>query len=341
MRGLIKKLLILCGICFVITPFVLPFITTTNPSPSTAITTATIKKSPYPPSTYVTRGQQLYDQAHSATDPKQTATLLRTSLETINEGLMLYQDSAALLGLRGSVYADLIGTIPDAHVFAMSDFANAFARDTTNVAFAKKAAALALQYKEYDRAIAVLQQAQNTHPNDPEILMDLAQAQTTAGLLEQAISSYTKLLSILPSGSGAESKTIRQERDALVRLIANDLTSESSGSQQNAAIGGFDVAGANTTTMVVPDEVTLSKNPPANPFTSANGGLSGDGLLTAGTKDVTVINTNVGSTTAVYVTPTGQTNNIVLFVSSKTTGSFTVSSDESFDHDVPFKWWIK
>lgn len=68
---------------------------------------------------------------------------------------------------------------------------------------------------------------------------------------------------------------------------------------------------------------------------------AGKSILPAGQINITIHNPTVTDQTLVYITPNGPTNNQVLYVSAKQSGSsFTVSIDQPILSDVEFNWWI-
>ncbi len=70
---------------------------------------------------------------------------------------------------------------------------------------------------------------------------------------------------------------------------------------------------------------------------------SGNTTLPAG-KNELIINTNqLTESSLIYLTPIGSTNNQVLYVKEKITGSdpyFTIALDQALDQDIQVNWWI-
>ena len=56
--------------------------------------------------------------------------------------------------------------------------------------------------------------------------------------------------------------------------------------------------------------------------------------------ELTINSPYVTGQTLVYLTPTGNSDNKVLFVKSKADGSFIVAIDSPATTDIPFNWWI-
>lgn len=76
---------------------------------------------------------------------------------------------------------------------------------------------------------------------------------------------------------------------------------------------------------------------------------SGKAKIPAGTKEITIQSDQISDKTLIYVTPTGSTQNQVLYVKSQTAedpntaakeGKFVVGFDQSIGSDVNFNWWI-
>ncbi len=68
---------------------------------------------------------------------------------------------------------------------------------------------------------------------------------------------------------------------------------------------------------------------------------AGTATLTAGSREVTIPNTNVSVSSLIYVTPVTSTDNQVLYINKKEAGvNFTVAIDQALSRDIQFSWWI-
>jgi hypothetical protein len=66
----------------------------------------------------------------------------------------------------------------------------------------------------------------------------------------------------------------------------------------------------------------------------------GKAVIPAGVSEITIKNPKVTDYTLVYVTPTSDTLNYVLYVKSKVDGQFVVGFTNPLTTDVSFNWWI-
>ena len=106
---------------------------------------------------------------------------------------------------------------------------------------------------------------------------------------------------------------------------------DASGSAQfnNLTTGGLTIASDNLATTSAVINGTISTNATA-----------GQGIIPAGTSEITIKNPKITDYTLVYVTPTSTTQNYVLYVKSKENGHFVVGFTNPIDVDVNFNWWI-
>ena len=66
----------------------------------------------------------------------------------------------------------------------------------------------------------------------------------------------------------------------------------------------------------------------------------GRGIIPSGASEITINNLKINNYTLVYVTPTSETQNYVLYIKSKEAGKFTVGFSNPLSVDVNFNWWI-
>ena len=70
---------------------------------------------------------------------------------------------------------------------------------------------------------------------------------------------------------------------------------------------------------------------------------AGQSTLEANTKEIIINNQNITKNSLIYITPTSNTANKVLFVKNKKDGVggyFTVAIDEPVEKEIRFNWWI-
>jgi hypothetical protein len=67
---------------------------------------------------------------------------------------------------------------------------------------------------------------------------------------------------------------------------------------------------------------------------------AGAATLPAGKTEITIVSPYIKATNLVYVTPTSDTKNYVLFVKAKEDGRMVVGFNRALDIDVSFNWWV-
>ena len=67
---------------------------------------------------------------------------------------------------------------------------------------------------------------------------------------------------------------------------------------------------------------------------------AGEGIIPAGKTEVIIYTDKITPESLVYITPTTDTENQVLFVKEKTTDHFTVAIRQGLEHEIRFNWWI-
>ncbi len=86
------------------------------------------------------------------------------------------------------------------------------------------------------------------------------------------------------------------------------------------------------------NEATPSAQIAGEITTNATAGIA---TLPAGSTEMVINNPKVTDNTLIYVTPTSQTGNLVVYVKSKVAGTkFVVGTDTAYGSDITFNWWI-
>lgn len=69
-------------------------------------------------------------------------------------------------------------------------------------------------------------------------------------------------------------------------------------------------------------------------------GNTGNAVIFAGQQEVLIKNVNVNKSSYIYITPTSDTENKVLFIKRKGIGEFSVGLNSSSSLDISFDWWV-
>lgn len=109
--------------------------------------------------------------------------------------------------------------------------------------------------------------------------------------------------------------------------------------------GNVTMAGSLTTEKLTTNQITIASS--QNTTTKTTDGTVietnatiGKSTVPKGSLEIIIKNPKVTDYTLVYVTPTSDTQNKVLYVKAKTLGEFKVGFSDPIDYDTEFNWWI-
>ncbi len=111
------------------------------------------------------------------------------------------------------------------------------------------------------------------------------------------------------------------------------------------SVSTIDASGSATFNSVNVSQIIVAGAQDATSSAVVNGEIStnstvGKGVLPGGTTDITIRNPKVNDYTFVYITPTSNTLNNVLYVKEKSNGYFKVGFTSPIQEDTNFNWWI-
>ena len=138
---------------------------------------------------------------------------------------------------------------------------------------------------------------------------------------------------------------------APVEIMAGKFRIETNGDvkiQGNVAIAGnFEVTGSTKLKDLSTEKIIIaSKGNTATPSGQISSteiqtnATAGKATLPGGSTELTINSPHVGASSLIYVTPTSETKNNVLYVKSKENGKFVVGFTDPVDIEVNFNWWI-
>jgi tetratricopeptide (TPR) repeat protein len=223
-----------------------------------------------------------------------------------------------------------------------------------------------------DLALFYLDKAVEADPTNPNRIKKLAEIQSQAGYINQSKITYQRLLGIISDDN--QIAKIENEINSLNKLLAEAAaqgkTSEATrrGSSQVEELGEIEELADDGTDITLPDSppklqahhLAGTQTYIAEPKDSSDGGRmdssevsksnakSGSAVIPAGKREIEICNNNLGPDTQVYLTPEGETKNIILFVKSKSAydpasdhcPNFTAGIARPLEQDLKFKWWI-
>lgn len=299
---------------------------------------------------YLLTSQQYFSQAvsqqGSTTESAPTIELLNNSILAATEAIKEFPDDYRGYQQRASIYKALIDSKPELIDQSISDFTIAYKLNSTSAEVARSLASLYAKKGDAQNTIAYLNQTVSLEPTKAQNFYDLAKIQQQAGLLAQALDTYNKLILLVTDAN--QKSQVETEKSALEKLVAQNPSSAGPSSNTedlrpniNDLSPNLDSptiqASTNTGLIIAaPEEDETIK---VTNQTDSNS-LSGNATLPSGQKEITISNTNISSTSQVYVTTTKGGKNQNLQVLSKSDKSFIVGLDSSISEDVEFKWWI-
>ncbi len=280
--------------------------------------------------------------------------LINEAITTINQAIGQYPSDHRAWAQRAKIYQTIKGYMPEAEKVAIGDWQRAIKLDPNNSDYYQSLASI-YQVNGIKIAIFYLQKAVETNPTDPNLLKQLAEYQTRAGMLSQARTSYQQILAILIDQEQRE--VIKKEIKGLERLIVQ------AGIESDAATPERSIPFEEST-------ITLPESPPllearhlasntiiaapVSPSQHTSGGetissaLSGMAILPTGETEVKICNENLSPNTQVYLVSEGEDENQVLIVKRKVPfdpetnecSHFVAAIQKPLNQDLKFRWWL-
>ncbi len=155
--------------------------------------------------------------------------------------------------------------------------------------------------------------------------------------------NYDEPLQVKVAGIATESGEVKQSRFEIVGELGSPVATISAEGQANFA-AGIGVESDDLTTLTNSLAATPSGSI-LNPTTKT----SGKAIIPAGSTETTIYSTRVTEDALVYITPSGSTQNQVLFVKAQQSdnqftplqdGYFTVGFATPINTSVEFSWWV-
>jgi len=298
---------------------------------------------------YFSRALQLQGSQNPATagsDQSQTIDLLNQSILASTQAIKEFpQDYRGYLQ-RAQIYQSLVDSKPEFLAQAINDLNSSYKLNSTSSEITHLLASLYAKKGDIPNTLAFLNQTVIIEPTKAQNFYDLAKIQQQAGLLPQALETYNKLLTLV---SDSTQKTqVETEKLALEKLVAQNFKSSEVVTKETQTAPNIQDLPTNLDSPLIqaladsslivaaPEE---EKKIEITNQTESNA-LAGNSILLANQKQIVISNTNISSSSQVYVTITKGGKNQNLQVLSKSNGSFTVGLDSPINEDIEFKWWI-
>ncbi len=290
---------------------------------------------------YLLTSQQFFTQASQ----NQSVDDLNQSIVAATEAIKEFPNDYRGYYQRGRIYQSVASSQPQVVTQVIADLSQAQKLEPNNAEITRSLASAYALKGDAQNTINYLSQTIALEPTKAQNFYDLAKIQQQAGQLAQAIETYDKLISILADPS--QKNQVESEKTALQQLISQNPQAASQNTNLSPVAPPSDLpsslesptiqASANSGLIVAAPE-KLDQIEVSN-LTSSNS-LSGSSTLPANQKEISLTNTQVTSTSQVYVSIISGGKNQNLQVLSKSESSFVVGLDSSINEDIQFKWWI-
>jgi len=294
---------------------------------------------------YLLTSQQFFTkavEAQSTKDPE-AVNYLNQSILTASQAIKEFPSDSRAFEQRGRIYTSLIDSQPQLLTMAISDLSAASRLNPESAEITRTLATLYAKKGDAQNTLTYLTQTVNLEPTKAQNFYDLARLQQQAGFLPEAVATYDRLLTII--ADPVQKTQVIAEKDAISKLISQapksntptPITDHRSPITPSTEDGPLLQADSGTGLIIAAPET--AKDITVNNLSNSNS-LSGSDILVSNTPSITITNSNVTSTSQVYLTVTKGGKNQNLQVLSKSTGSFVVGLDTPISEDIEFKWWI-
>jgi hypothetical protein len=289
---------------------------------------------------YLLTSQQYFTQATQ----NQSVDALNQSILAATQAIKEFPTDYRGFYQRGRIYQSVLSSKPDLISQVLADLSEAQKLEPTNSDITRSLAAAYAQKGDAQNTISYLNLTVSLDPTKAQNFYDLAKIQQQVGLFSQALDTYNRLLTLVSDPT--EKTQVETEKTSLEKIIAQNPNPSSTLSDQTIPTISTSPLNLDSPTiqasagngLIVAAPETLDKINVSN-LTSSNS-LSGSGTLPANQKEMTLTNSQLSTTSQVYLTVTKGGKNQKLQVVSKTNKSFTVGLDTSLSEDVQFNWWI-
>lgn len=338
--------------------------TSTTPTSNTTLPETNISPTQVPKSIqhYLLTSQQYFSRAlqsqssqnpataGSESDQPQTIDNLNQAILSATEAIKEFPNDYRGYYQRGRIYQSVLTSKPELSSQVISDLSQAQKLDPSNAEITRSLASAYAQAGDAQNTINYLSQTISLDPTKAQNFYDLAKIQQQVGLLTQAVTTYNQLLTLI--SDPAQKTQIETEKSSLEKLIAQNINHSEASAKDGlnnfinpiptinlpSSLDSPTIQASASTGLIVaaPEELDQVK---VTNLTTSNS-LSGQSILPANQKELTITNSQLTANSQVYVSITRGGKNQNLQVLSKSEKSFTIGLDSSITEDIEFNWWI-
>lgn len=297
---------------------------------------------------YFTKALQIQNASAAntpaAVDQNQMTTMINQSILAASDAIKEFPDDYRGWEQRGRIYQSLAGSQAQMLSLAISDFSKASQLNPSSIETAHTLASLYAQTGDANNTLKQLTRIVTIEPTKAQNFYDLARLQQQTGHLPQALDAYNRLLSLLTDSS--QKQQIETEKASIEKLIAQSPVSNSASPSPStsseplpaSSLEGNLIQASAQSELIIAAPETAKKIEVTN-LTSSNS-LSGNAVLSASNKQISLTNSNLTASSQVYLTITKGGKNLSLQVLSRSGNTFVVGLDSPATEDIEFKWWI-
>ena len=291
---------------------------------------------------YLLASQQFFTQALEAQNqqksPETVTNLLNRSLSFANESIKVFPNDFRAYLQRGQIYQSLTSSQAQLLDPAISDYLKAQQLNPNSAEITRTLASLFAKKGDAQNTLSFLSKTVSLEPTKAQNFYDLARIQQQVGQINNAVTTYDQLLSILTDPT--QKTQVLAERTALEKLISQNPQVPAPAPQTTPIINTEPIIQASIpeTGLIIAAPET-SQNVLVKNQTDSNS-FSGNATLPSGQSQIVIQNSKLTPTSQVYVSVISGGKNQTLEVTSKSTDSFTIGLLSPITEDISFKWWI-
>jgi len=292
---------------------------------------------------YLLASQQFFSQAldlqvQNSADPR-LIELLNQSILSATQAIKEFPSDYRGYQQRAKIYQSVLASRPDLISNTLIDYQSAFKLNPNSAEIAQNIAQLFAQKGDPQSTLQYLSLVIALDPTKAQNFYDLARIQQQTGQLTAAVSTYNQLLTILTDTS--QKQQIQTTISSLQSLINQHPQNVPTSTPTQAPLieNSQPLLQANLTsqTIIAAPEIK-TKTEVVN--LSESNSLSNQATIPANTKQITLTNSQLKSTSQIYLSLVSGGKNQNLQILSKSDQSFVVGFDAPLTEDVIFNYWI-
>ncbi len=242
---------------------------------------------------------------------------------------------------RARIYQALLDSQPQLLDASIADYQQAQKLNSSSAELTRQLASLYAKKGDLQNTLTYLSATVSLEPTKAQNFYDLAKIQQQAGLLPDALKTYNSLLPLISDIS--QKSQLETEKKAIENIISQNNLSPSSlptpAPQPSISTEGNLLQASTRTSGPIIAAPETSEQISLKNQTDSNS-LSGTATLPSGQKQITIPNSQLKSSSQVYLTILSGGKNESLELLSKSADSFTAGFLSPLSEDVIFKWWI-